>query len=890
VSIRHLTRVARGLAPLFEVQVTSGAPAMRLPDPPVDHLAVLGLTAPTPRAVLDQWQSTRRPGRLPAVVGLGMDGPLDLDLTANGPHALIAGMTRSGKSALLQTLVASMASASSPDQVSFLLVDFKGGGAFRDCESLPHTVGVISNLDGRLVERALDSLQAELTWRQRQFSLVGAQDFEQYRILSPGRGPSLSRLVVIVDELTELVDAYRDALLRLNQAARLGGGLGVHLVLATQKPGSVPGLADMRANTSLRLCLRVQDEADSRDVVGVPDAASIQRNLAGRGIVRTGSDDPQLFQAGYLGGPPAAAHEVARLEVAAFGLTGLGAAAERHDRPDPVDVGGPDDSELRLLVDVIGRAAATLPLADQHRPWLPPLPALLSVDDPRLAGPAGPGVAVAVGLLDVPSEQRQDPLILDFDRFGHLLVLGPPRSGRTTVLRTLAGVVADRLGVADVHIYVFDFRRRSLGDLEELPHCGAVIGIDDPDRLERGITFLETEIEQRARRMGGAGSLAEQRRSEPDRALPHVLVLCDNYEAFADRFAYEDGGRLVDRFHALLSDGPARGIHFVLTADRRTSLGKLGAAVEARLFLRPVDRDDQLALGIPMGRVPTDMPPGRGFWHEGRVETQIGLLGPQANGESQVAAIAALARRKRSEADRPGGPVRIPPLPAEVTLVEADRLQRPRPGRDRTRPIAVGVGGVDVRGLGFDRDDLASGLVVAGPRGSGRSTTLLTLATGLRAGPQPVPIIVVAVRRSPLRELAGQPGTTVLTSAETLAGDLADALAAPGPGALIIDDAELLLDTPASSRLDRIVRSAPDDGWIIAIAGSTAELSRRFAGWIFDVRQGRTGVILQPSSPTDGEVLDLRLPRSTAQTRPVPPGRGVLAVRGEWTTVQVAHP
>jgi DNA segregation ATPase FtsK/SpoIIIE, S-DNA-T family len=98
------------------------------------------------------------------------------------------------------------------------------------------------------------------------------------------------------------------------------------------------------------------------------------------------------------------------------------------------------------------------------------------------------------------------------------------------------------------------------------------------------------------------------------------------------------------------------------------------------------------------------------------------------------------------------------------------------------------------------------------------------------------------------------------------------------------------LDTPASARLDRIVRSAPDDGWIIAIAGSTAELSRRFAGWIFDVRQGRTGVILQPSSPTDGEVLDLRLPRSAAQTRPVPPGRGVLAIRGEWTTVQVAHP
>jgi DNA segregation ATPase FtsK/SpoIIIE, S-DNA-T family len=890
LTLPETTRVARSLAPLFEVHVTSASDARLLPEPPVDHLAVLGLPAPTPSVVLDRWRARLPAGRLPAVVGVGLDGPLDLDLSANGPHALVAGMTRSGKSALLQTLVASIALASSPERVTFLLVDFKGGGAFRACEALPHVVGVINNLDGRLVERALDSLQAELTWRQRQFSRVGAQDFEQYRALASRGGAPMPRLVVVVDELAELVEAYRDAILRLNQTARLGGGLGVHLVLATQKPGSVPGLADMRANTSLRLCLRVQDEADSRDVIGVPDAASIQRSLPGRGIVRAGSDEPAPFQAGYLGGRPPASQEVARLEVTSFDLRDLGDTVERTDSPVPADAGDMDHTELGVLVDAIREAAAALPLAEPHRPWLPPLPAVLSADDPRLAGSTR-GVAVAVGLIDVPSEQRQDPLILDFDRFGHLLVLGPPRSGRTTMLRTLAGVVADRLRVADVHIYVLDFRRRGLGDLEDLPHCGAVLGIDDPDRLERCFTFLESEIERRSRSMGGADSLAEQRRSgQGGPALPHLLVLCDNYEAFADRFAYEDGGRLVDRFHALMSDGPARGLHFVVTADRRASIGKLGAAVEARLVLRPVDRDDQVAFGIPVGRVPTDMPPGRGFWHEGRAETQICLLTPQPTGEAQVAAIADLARRLRVDDDRRSGPVHIPPLPVEVALVEAEQSQPDPAVRRRGRGVVVGVGGVDGRGLSFDQDDLGAGLVVAGPRGSGRSTTLLTLATGLRAGPDPLPLTIVATRRSPLREIAGQPGTTVLTSAETLAGDLVEAMASPRPGALIIDDAELLLDTPASARLDRIVRNAPDEGWIIVIAGSTTELSRRFAGWIYDVRQGRTGVILQPSSPTDGEVLDLRLPRSAAQARQLPPGRGVLAMRGEWTTVQVAHP
>jgi S-DNA-T family DNA segregation ATPase FtsK/SpoIIIE len=894
----HATIVARSLAPIFEVGAGS-ATAGQLPDPPVDHMKLLGLTDPTADSALHRWQRSA-PYRLPALIGVSDEGPLELDLCRDGPHALVAGTTGAGKSELLQTLVASLALATRPDVLTFLLVDFKGGSAFRDCERLPHTLGVISNLDGRLIERALDSLQAELRWRQARFSEAAAKDFDEYQSSSLAGPRPIPRLVVVVDELKELADAYNDAIPRLNQTARLGRSLGVHLILATQKPGLVPGLADLRANTDLRVSLRVQDESDSRELIGVPDAATIRRTQAGRAILRSSDGRLVRLQTGFLGGrtPLEPAGGRPRIQVAPYELATLGGrpadeAAPRleDDRGASLPVDGP--TELQRLVGLIREAADRLHLPKPRLPWLPPLPAVLTADDPRLAA-AGGSLSFPIGLLDDPHGQRQDPLVLDFEDLAHLLVVGSTRSGRTTLLRTLAGIVARRASVSDVHLYAFEFRRRALMDLEQLPHCGAVVGVDDTERMERCFAFLEAEIERRASLMSGVASLAEQRAlAPPDKALPHVLVLCDNYEAFSERFAYEDGGRLVERFGALLSDGPAQGVHFVVTSDRRSTIGRLGMAVEARFFLRPTDRDDQLALGLPSGAVPAEMPPGRGYWYRGPVEGQICLLAASVSGEAQGAAIAETARQARdvpsSGTMRP--PQRVPPLPARISLgdVEASRRSARPVGR---AIVTIGVGGIDVGPLDIDLDKVGSSLVVAGPRGSGRSTALLTIATSLSfEHDSRVALILVAPRRSPLRDLSERPGVTVLTSVETLATDLPEALGSTqGPVALVVDDAEMLLDTTASNRLDRLVRAASDNDWLIIIGGTTTDLGRRFSGWIFDARQSRCGVLLQPASPADGEVLDVRLPRSTGTGRPPPPGRGILALRGAWTTVQVAVP
>jgi len=882
--------VARALAPFFEVAPrTSGS--KELPSS-VDELELLGLDTPSAESVLERWGNVPVTDRLPALVGMIEDGPFTIDLVHDGPHVLLAGMTGSGKSGLLQTLVASLAATNRPDALTFLLVDFKGGSAFTDCARLPHSLGLISNLDGRLVERALDSIQAELTWRQTTFREAGAEGYKEYVTTRSRHAPAMPRLVVVVDELKELSDAYADAIPRLNQAARLGRSLGLHLVLGTQKPDGVSGLSDLRANTDLSLCLRVVDDAESRAVLNVPDAASIRKTDVGRGIARHSDGSLTEFQTGYLGGRVRSDGplRMQRVEVQPFEITDIG--SPRRDQRSGAVTDATVDSQtgLESLVEAVAAAAERLQLPPPRLPWLAPLPTTIALDDPRLArGTKTP--AFPIGLMDLPDQQRQDPLVFDFDELTHVLVIGPGRSGRSTLLRSLAGSIAFHASPADVHLYCLEFRRPGLADLEILPHCGAVVGMGDTERLERCLLFLETELERRSRAMSGNSSLAEQRaRAGPGGALPYIVVLCDNYEAFHERFSYEDGGRLVDRLGALLSEGPGSGIHFVITTDRRGLQTKLGASVEARLLLRPSERDDQLALGVTGKTLPFGLPPGRGFWYRGASEVQVALLGSSQAGASQITAIADIAQKANADAalvDRGRLPARIPPLPARITAEQGEGLRLfPKP--DGRAVVTVGIAGVQATTADVDLDGAGGTFVVAGARGSGRSTALLTVATSLLSTGGVPTLCVVTPRRSPLRSLAGRPGTHVLTSLDTLAGDLTDVMAAAsGPLALVIDDAELLTDTPASARLDRVVRSAADNEWLIVIGGTTSDLSRRFSGWIFDARQSRSGLLLWPSAAADGEVLDIRLPRSTGSGNAPPPGRGVLAVRGKWTNVQV---
>ena len=268
------------------------------------------------------WRVEPHSTRVP--LGVGADGePYVVDLATDGPHVLVAGTTGSGKSELLQSLVAGLAVANRPDRMSFVLIDYKGGAAFRDCAGLPHTVGMVTDLDGHLTERALQSLGAELRRREQLLRAAGCTDLDSYLTRDRGdradggdsadlaaapRGrPPMARLVLVVDEFATLVDELPDFVGGLVGIAQRGRSLGVHLVLATQRPSGVVS-ADIRANTGLRIALRVTDPAESRDVVDVRDAADISRSTPGRAVARTGTAGVSLVQTARVTGR-AVAHD-----------------------------------------------------------------------------------------------------------------------------------------------------------------------------------------------------------------------------------------------------------------------------------------------------------------------------------------------------------------------------------------------------------------------------------------------------------------------------------------------------------------------------------------------------------------------------------------------------
>ncbi len=241
------------------------------------------------------------------MVGASFDGPFTVDLVRDGPHGLVAGTTGSGKSELLQTLVASLAVANRPDAMNFVLVDYKGGAAFKGCEQLPHTVGMVTDLDSHLVKRALVSLDAEVSRRERILDPVGAKDIEAYE-RAARRDPSLAplpRLLIVVDEFASMARELPDFVTGLVNIAQRGRSLGIHLILATQRPGGVVS-PEIRANTNLRIALRMTDNSESQDVIGSPDSASLSKNTPGRALVRLGASSLLPFQSGRGGGRRAA--------------------------------------------------------------------------------------------------------------------------------------------------------------------------------------------------------------------------------------------------------------------------------------------------------------------------------------------------------------------------------------------------------------------------------------------------------------------------------------------------------------------------------------------------------------------------------------------------------
>lgn len=629
-----------------------------LPEPAwIDHLAramsrpghaptplrlatLLGHEPDDPAALAAAWD---RPPTTRIPLGVHGGEVVSIDLRTDGPHVLIGGTTGSGKSELLVGLVAGLASLNPPEAMSFLLIDYKGGAAFAECVELPHTLGLVTDLDVGATERALAALTAEVRRREELLASVGAGDLDAY-LRHPRRPVPLARLVVVVDEFATLVGELPSFVDGLVDIARRGRSLGLHLVLATQRPAGAVN-ADIRANVGLRISLRAAEVEDSLDILGLPDAAAL--TAPGQALIRVGQE-------------PLVPMQVARVTLPAP------LAATRHGEPyvfgRPVGAVG-EDSDLAVLARTAQHVTAGRGRLLPPRPWLPPLPDVVDIRDvdpvTTLGGAPLPPVAgrgVAFGVEDRPGEQRRERAVFDLDGGAPLAVVGGARSGRTTALRAVSCASVMRLSPSELHLHVIDAGAHGLGDLAVLPHTGAVVTREEPERLERLVLRLCAELDHRAQTLAWNRwhDVVEQRRTVPHMAWPTILLLVDRWDLLMDAVEEVDDRSLVTALERLAAEGGRVGIVVVATGERAMLTTRTAALFPDRLHLRSPDVTGVLAGEIQVGV------PGRGWRGDDAVETQVAWVEP-------VPEDAFPGPRPET----PRGPFRIDALPSLVTRDDA---------------------------------------------------------------------------------------------------------------------------------------------------------------------------------------------------------------------------
>jgi S-DNA-T family DNA segregation ATPase FtsK/SpoIIIE len=888
VTLEQTLAAARLLAPVED----SGAPVDDASDLPraVSLLRLTGTDlAHSESAVLERWGESRsiltgpfaprtprcRAGNLRAVIGQSAQGTFSVDLRADGPHALVGGTTGAGKSELLQAWILGMASAHSPQRVTFLLVDYKGGSAFRDCVDLPHTVGLVTDLSPYLVRRALASLSAELRHREHLLARYQAKDLVELE--RRGEVDAPPSLVIVVDEFAALVQEVPEFVDGVVNVAQRGRSLGVHLILATQRPAGV--IKDnLRANTNLRLALRMADESDSADVLGSTAAASFDLDLPGRAVSKCGPGRLTPFQTGYAGGwtSDTPAPPEMRVETLKYGLGQVWELpVSQGDRDHATAELGPTDAQR--LVSTIGAAARTAELPAPRVPWLPEL---RPVYDLTGLPAARRDDELVFGVADDPGNQAQPVVAFNPDKEGNLAVFGSSGSGKSVFLRTIALAAGLSSPGGPCHVYGIDFGNRALSMLAVLPYVGSIVPGADHERLTRLLSFLRETIDDRAVRYSraSASTITDYRRLADAPDEPRVIVLVDGLTAF--RAAYEMGGRVrwLDLFTSLAADGRPVGVHFVISVDQRNGLpSSLASAVQSRVVLRMAHPDDYSFLGVAGDVLTMAAPPGRGL-HNG-AEIQCAVLGGSGEVISQSRAVAA-----SGEAMRATGMSQAPRIRSLTSRVPMNEL----PVEVSGRPV-LGVGSTSLSALPFEP---RGSFVVTGPSGSGRTTSLASLACSLRRWDATLSLYLLTPR--PSSELAARPDWTEVAAGTDAIVALATRLqialhegAHRGRMAVVVERVDDLAGTAAESPLSLLIKSALDHDHFVMAEGETIFFGSSF-GLPGLLKTSRSGLALQPDGVEGQTVFRSSFPASNRAGQPE--GRGYLVQRGRPEMLQVALP
>ncbi|ABL79848.1 MULTISPECIES: type VII secretion protein EccC [unclassified Nocardioides] len=928
-SIATAEALARRLTPLHTIAAGGVEPGTGEIAGTADYLELLALGDVHTLDPATAWRPRPARDRLRVPIGLGEGGSvvhLDIKESAQqgmGPHGLVIGATGSGKSEFLRTLVLGLALTHSPEQLNMVLVDFKGGATFAGMADLPHVSAVITNLaqELTLVDRMQDALSGEMVRRQELLREAGnyasVRDYERARVAGEDLVP-LPSLFIVVDEFSEMLSAKPEFIDLFVAIGRLGRSLGLHLLLASQRleEGRLRGL---ESHLSYRIGLRTFSAGESRTVLGVPDAYELPAD-PGLGYLKPDPATMLRFKAAYVSGPPSGRVRVRRDEgghlrgILPFTIAEVQALDVADPEPEPVAVEQPGDQES-LLDLAVRRMVGHGPAA--HQVWLPPLDVPDTLDDlmPDLTEDPRHGLVsahwrqlggliVPLGTADRPREQRRDTFTVDLGGSGgHAAVVGGPRSGKSTLLRTMVASISLTTTPQESQFFVLDFGGGTFTPYADLPHVAGVGTRSEPDVVRRIVAEVRGVVDRREAyfRAHGIDSIETYRSrraaGRADDGYGDVFLVVDGWSTL--RADFDD---LELELQQLATRGLTFGLHLLVGAARwadfRAAVRDLfGTRLELRLG-DPMDSeiDRKVAALVPAGR------PGRGLTAS-RLHFLAAL--PRVDGSADVEALGDgvdhLVKRVAAAWAGPTGP-KLRLLPERIGLDDVRTLARPAA---EDRRLLLGVTESDLGPVALD-GDAEPHLLVFGDGRSGKSALLRAYAREVMRTrtPQQAQLVVVDYRRSLLGEVPEEYLVDYLTSArlaQPALQDLASYLESriPGPdvtpdqlrnrswwtGAevfVLVDDYDLVATQQGSpvQALQPLLPQARDLGLHLVVARRSGGASRAlYEPVIQSLRDLAMPGLLLSGSPDEGPLL------GTHKPQPAPPGRGRLVTRDRGAEV-----
>ena len=479
----------------------------------------------------------------------------------------------------LQKNILSLAVNFHPHDVAFLLIDYKGGGMANLFKNLPHLLGTITNLDGAQSMRALASINAEIHRRERLFGEFEVNHINQYqkKFKNGEATEPLPHLFLISDEFAELKVNQPDFIKELVSIARVGRSLGVHLILATQKPSGVVD-DQIWSNSRFKIALKVADRSDSNEMLHTPDAAEITQT--GRAYLQVGNNEVyELFQSAWSGADYQPdkddmgiedhtiylINELGQYEILNEDLSGLEDVDEIKEVP----------TELDAIVHHIQLLCEEQEIPPVPQPWLPPLKERIALDEleevqPAVAWAQEKPLSVLLGMADIPQAQKQEAVSINLSKDGHILLYGSPGTGKTTFLQTAGMDLARKFSPKALTMYLMDFGTNGLAPLSKLPQVADTMLLDQTEKISKFVRIMEKELNRRKKLLAdyGVGTLDLYRQASGQEE-PAIVILLDSYEAFKEE-AYE--AELFKLLVRISREGLSIGVHLLMTAGRQTNL------------------------------------------------------------------------------------------------------------------------------------------------------------------------------------------------------------------------------------------------------------------------------------------------------------------------------